>query len=141
VRKLPADQATRLADERARDQSWGVRLVAARVLLYLDDTGHDGLRSRAVSILEAALTEAPARLRLQAAVALAGLGDARGLDTMARFSRSADAGMRESVVASCALVRARQPRADRVLLGVLVQALADESPLVRILAAELLVAR
>ncbi len=141
VRKLPADQAARLAEERARDRSWGVRLVAARVLLYLDDTGHGGMRAGAVSILEAALTEAPARLRLQAAVALAGLGDARGLDAMARFSRSADAGMRENVVASCALVRARQPRADRVLLGVLVQALADESPLVRILAAELLVAR
>jgi HEAT repeat protein len=141
VRKLPADQAARLAAERALDPSWGVRLVAARVLLYLDDLGRPGMRARAVPLLEAALTGAPVRLRVQAATALAGLGDARGLDALARLSRSADAGIRESVIASCALVRARQPRADRVLLGVLARALADESPLVRILAAEILVER
>jgi HEAT repeat protein len=140
VRRLPADQAARLAAERALDPSWGVRLVAARVLVYLDDLGRPGMRDRAVSILGAALTGAPARLRVQAAATLAGLGDAAGLDALARLSRSADAGIRASVVASCALVRARQPRADRVLLGVLARALGDESPLVRIQAAELLVA-
>jgi HEAT repeat protein len=140
ARKLPGAEAARLARAHAQDQSWGVRLVAARVLLYLGETGDASLRQQAAPIFAAALAEAPERLRVQAAIDLARMGDVRGSAALIVLGTSADPNVRQGVVGAFELVRARQPDVAQALLVVLARGLADESPLVRILAAETLVA-
>jgi HEAT repeat protein len=140
ARALPAAEAARVAQAHAGDQSWGVRLVAARVLLYLGETGDAALRLQAAPIFAAALEGAPEPLRVQAAIDLARMGDERGVAALSRLAASPDPAVRQSVVGAYELVRARQPRLAGALLSVLARALADESPLVRILAAEILVA-
>ena len=140
VRTLPATDAAHLAGVHASDQSWGVRLAAARVLLYLGEIGDAALRRQATPIFAAALTEAPEKLRVQAAIDLARMGEPRGIAALTELSASADASVRQSVVGAYELVRARQPRVAGALVLVLARALADGSPLVRIRAAEILVA-
>jgi HEAT repeat protein len=141
ARKLPDAEAARLAHAHVQDQSWDVRLVAARVLLYLGETGDAALRQQAAPIFAAALAgaEVPERLRVQAAIDLARMGDARGSAALSELGASADPNVRQSVVGAYPLVHARQPELAQALLRVLARALADESPLVRILAAETLV--
>jgi HEAT repeat protein len=140
ARKLPAADAVRLAQAHAQDPSWDVRLAAARVLFYLGDIGDAVLQQQAVPVFAAALAQAPEGLRVQAAMDLARLGDARGIAALGALGRSADASVRQAVIGAYDFVRARQPGAENALTTVLARALADESPLVRILAAETLVA-
>lgn len=141
ARKLPDAEAARLARAHVQDRSWDVRLVAARVLLYLGETGDAALRQQAAPIFAAALAgaEVPERLRVQAAIDLARMGDARGSAALSELGASADPNVRQSVIGAYPLVHARQPELAQALLRVLARALADESPLVRILAAETLV--
>jgi HEAT repeat protein len=144
ARKLPDAEAARLARAHAQDPSWEVRLVAARVLLYLGETGDAALRQQAAPIFAAALADAaaevPERLRVQAAIDLARMGDARGSAALTELGASTDPSVRQAVVGAYPLVRARQPDVAQALLLVLARGLADEAPLVRILAAETLVA-
>lgn len=140
VRDLAVVDAVRLARAHAGDESWGVRLVAARVLLYLGDTGEPALRQEAAQILVAALQGTPERLRVQAAIDLARIGDERGVVVLSELATSPEPAVRQSVVGAYELVRARQPRIAGALLPVLARALADESPMLRILAAETLLA-
>lgn len=124
--------ALKLAAGGLGDASWRVRLAAARALLYL------GEQARAVEVLARALDAADGRERVDAAADLMSLGDPRGEQALAVLGRSTTPDIREAVVRAHA--RPRRGAGGDPITGVLVAALADESPLVRILAAETLLA-
>ena len=120
--------AVRLATTGLDDQSWRVRLAAARALLYL------GEQARAVEALARALDLAGERERVDAAADLMRAGDPRGAEALAVLGKSTNPNIREAVVRAHA-----QPRRDVAgerITAALAQALADPSPLVRLLAAE-----
>lgn len=138
---LPAAVAGDLIQPHLADPSWGVRLAAARALLYLGETGADPAGSaaeRARAVLVDALAQAPEPARAQAARdLLARLGDARGARALVALSKSPDMAVRQAVVRAYVPVRIRRAPDPALTLAV-AAALADPAPLVRILAAEIL---
>ena len=125
IRAFGKDGAPRFLRELAADKELAVRLAAARALL------HAGDRTTAMAIFTEAL--ATPEQMLAAASDLAGIGDPRGvsaLDSAARAGK--DANGRSAAVAA--------HRGARTITGGLVGALADQSGLVRVEAAAVLVA-
>ena len=113
------DGARKRATAALGDAELEVRLAAARLL------GDD---PKAIEIYVAALSDVGARL--QAAIDLAALGDDRGLAALADLVKATQPSVRRGAAGGYGMAR----RAD---LG-LVVALADEDPLVRVAAAEVI---
>ena len=113
------DGARRRANAALSDPELEVRLAAARLL---------GDAPEAIDVLVAGLADPGARL--SAAIDLARLGDERGLAALAELVGAAEPGVRRAAASGYGIAR----KAD---VG-LVPALADEDPLVRITAAEVI---
>ena len=122
----PRELALRLAGRAIIDPRAEVRLAAARVLLRLDTA-----EERARQELAAALAAADLHVRIDAATDLVRMGDPRGAEVLAELAGHEAAAVRGGAVRAHASAR-------RITPG-LVRALADPDPLLRLVAAELLV--
>jgi HEAT repeat protein len=123
-RSLPRELALTLLGSMLDDRAIEVRLAAARTLLAL------GVRDRALEELGKALADERDDPRLQAAIDLIRFDDPRGLEALAELTRGPSPSTRAAAIRAHSYARRPTPA--------LVAALADESPPLRIEAAETL---
>ncbi|MDX2093997.1 MAG: HEAT repeat domain-containing protein [Kofleriaceae bacterium] len=126
VRALGKEKGTELARRLTSDKELTVRLAAARVL------AHNGDKAAAAAVFTEAL--ANPELALQAATDLAEHGDPRGTEALDAAMRDASGGEERRASAAAA------HRGARKITPGLVAALADQSGVVRVEAAAVLVA-